>query len=436
MPKRAPRWRRISIAEAAVIAVFVLFLGVLVAYVVRRSDAPSVTIYSSQAYRVPGGARDKQSADMERAARLALREAGDKAGGFTIAYVPLDTSNRAGESNAETIGDNARRAADDSETAVYIGDFTSGASVVSIPILSKARVPQISPTSSRVGLTVTDPAGDANEPDVYYPNGYRNFVRVIPNDHVQAAALVALMQRDGCQRVALIHDGSDYGEGLVNDETLLDRPLRVFRQSVRPNAAPPTYERLARTARKRGADCFQYAGASNPNTLAIFQAFARALPEARLYATDGVRESTFIGAGADAGEFGKPAACVRVSLMVPPRDLTTYPDYLRRYRAAYPDVQDPDPAAIYAYEAMKLALSAIDAAASGERAKILDRLRATRDRSSQLGSYSIDGKGDTTLLDYDVSRIRDCRAASPKRAVSSAQLGRAVGKLRRRAQFP
>ena len=48
---------------------------------------------------------------------------------------------------------NAHAAADDNSTIGYVGEFNSGASAISIPVLNRAGIPQISPTSTAVGLT-------------------------------------------------------------------------------------------------------------------------------------------------------------------------------------------------------------------------------------------------------------------------------------------
>jgi len=410
-----------------VIAVFVIFCAVLVWFIFQRSGSPTRTIYSSLPKHEAGGGLDKQSADMELAIRLALKEADGSAGDFEVKYKPLNASDEDGEILPETIRRNANIAADDSEAAVYIGDRTSSASIASIPILSEAQLPQISPASTRVGLTVADPTADANEPGGHYHNGYRNFVRVIPHDNIQAAALVTLMQRDGCKRVAMINDGGDYSTGLSSTMSLFRQPTRVFRQAVRPNAAAPIYERLAQRARDERADCFQYSGGNNPNTQAIFRAFADALPDARLYASDGVSETSF-----EAGTSGA-SGCIDASLMVPPRDITRYPDFLGAFTKAYPAVKPPDPYAIYAYEAMRLALDAIEDSPDGSRTKILDALRRTTNRPSPLGTYSVDDNGDTTLVDYDVSRISGCRPGAPRRAVSRPRLERALRALSKRS---
>lgn len=390
---------------------------------------PPLTIYSSLPRQDAVGAEEKQTADMEKSMRLALEEVGGKAGGRTIRYVPLDATNPAGQPTR--VEHNARRAAADEHTAVYIGDRTSSASAVSIPILSAAEIPQISPASTRVGLTVKDPTGDTNEPEKYYPTHFRNFVRIIPHDVVQAAALVARMREDGCQRLAMTDDGSDYAVGLSNDMRLLRRPRRVFSESIRPNAAPFVYSELAGRAGKLRADCFVYIGNNNPNTFEVFQAFASKLPTARLYGTDALTELSFRDR---VGGTGLPPYAGRVRLMVPPRDLARYDMFLRAFAQRYPRADPPGPYAIYAYEAMRLALDAIAKAGPATR-DIRDELFATADReASVLGTYSIDDNGDTTLIDYDVAGLHDGRLGRPVRAISTIRLRQAVRVLQRRAE--
>ena len=56
---------------------------------------------------------------------------------------------------------------------------------------------------------------------------------------------------------------------------------------------------------------------------------------------------------------------------------------------------------------MRLALDAIERSGTGEKADILAALFDTTDRSSVLGTYSIDENGDTTLTDYGVYTVDD-----------------------------
>src|SRR3954470_13717902 len=94
----------------------------------------------------------------------------------------------------------------DAKSIGYIGELNSGGSAVSIPILNQAGMPQISPANTYVGLTTNEPGSASGEPDKYYPTGKRTYMRIVPRDTVQAAALLARMKSDGCKKVALAND--------------------------------------------------------------------------------------------------------------------------------------------------------------------------------------------------------------------------------------
>ncbi len=164
-------------AIALASGVALVIVGLLI--VLLWPDGPDVRIYSSLPEREqqqPIGAAgigsgddrgvvtNERTTDMENAMRLALEQAGGKAGDLDVTYEPLDDSDVIGESPAAVVQANARRAADDDSTAVYICDFTSDATQESIPILSRARIPQISVSSTRVGLTKQDLRGDVTSP--------------------------------------------------------------------------------------------------------------------------------------------------------------------------------------------------------------------------------------------------------------------------------
>ena len=81
-------------------------------------------------------------------------------------------------------------------------------------------------------------------------------------------------------------------------------------------------------------------------------------------------------------------------------------EFFKQFTEKY-GVDNPDPYAIYGYEAMSLALDAIERSGTGEKADIKKALFETKDRASVLGTYSIDENGDTTLTDYGVYSIKD-----------------------------
>src|SRR5215217_8356060 len=146
------------------------------------------------------------------------QQAGGRVGDYEIKYTSLDDSTaQAGAWTPEATSANARKAAQDDSTIAYLGEFNSGASAVSIPILNETGVPQNGLTNTAVGLT-TDAAGsEPGEPDKYYPTGERNYVRIVPKDDIQGAALVTMMKQDGCSKVIMTNDKDVFGAGLARN---------------------------------------------------------------------------------------------------------------------------------------------------------------------------------------------------------------------------
>ena len=107
---------------------------------------------------------------------------------------------------------NARLASQDPTTIGYIGEFNSGASAISIPLLNRAGIAQISSGSTAVGLTSAGTGAAPGSPQKYYPLGTRTFARVVPNDAVQAIALVHVQQTLGCHSTFVLDDGEVDGE--------------------------------------------------------------------------------------------------------------------------------------------------------------------------------------------------------------------------------
>ena len=242
------------------------------------ATAKSVTIYSS--YPLQGAGRAQSEAAVN-GAKLALEQAGGKAGDITVKYDPLDDATaQAANWTPEQTSANARKAAQDKSTAVYLGEFNSGASAVSIPILNEAGIAQISPSNTAVGLTTNEPGATPGEPDKYYPTGKRTFARIVPKDTIQGAALATLMKEDGCTKVQLLNDKEVYGAGLANniEASAKAQGLTITsNEAIDKNAA--NYRSLAQKAKAAGADCMVFAGITANNAAQVFKDFAAALPD-------------------------------------------------------------------------------------------------------------------------------------------------------------
>jgi branched-chain amino acid transport system substrate-binding protein len=104
------------------------------------SGSNVVDVYSSLPMQ---GASSAQTIPLVNGIKLALAEANNKAGQFTVNYIEEDDSTAAaGKWDPTQTAADARKAATDPKAVYYIGEFNSGASEVSIPILNQGGVPR------------------------------------------------------------------------------------------------------------------------------------------------------------------------------------------------------------------------------------------------------------------------------------------------------
>jgi branched-chain amino acid transport system substrate-binding protein len=370
--------------------------------------AKQLTIYSS--LPMQGGARVQAEAAV-KGAKLALEQAGGKAGKFPISFKPLDdsTAQAAGWEPNATSG-NARKAATDKSAIGYIGEFNSGATAVSLPILNEAGIAQVSPGNTAVGITSDDPGAGPGEPDKYYPTGKRTYARVLPKDTYQGAALASLAKEQKCASAYILNDKEVYGAGLARNVELSAKKIGLQikgDEGIDKNAA--NYRSLAQKISGTGAQCFIYAGITANNAVQIFKDIAAALPTAPLLGPEGVGESGFF----DPKDGGLPPdVAKRVLITIPGVAPEEYPpagkQFLKDYGAKYGE-KSPDRYAVYGYESMSLLLEAIKRAGDngGDRAAVADQLLATKNRKGVFGTYSLDSNGDITLTPYGIYKIKD-----------------------------
>ena len=344
--------------------------------------------------------------------RLALANARGAVGHYRIVLHALDdatVSSRGWNPGQTTI--NARAAIKNPSTIGYIGDLNSGATAVAIPLLNRADVPQISPTSTAVGLTRGGLQAAPGEPLKYYPTEKRTFVRVIPSDRIQSAVQVELQREADCDRIVVLDDGEvDGTDAAVSfDYAAQQAGLKVVSTiQYDPNAT--SYASLAKGIAKKHPSCVMISALPQSHPVALTEAVARAVPEADLFATAGLAEPSYV----DPAHGGIPVALdPRVTItagMLAPQD---YPPAGRRFLRAYGSLYGNSPtAAIFGYAAMSLLLDAIHAAIAQDqhhvtRSSVRAQLFETRDRRSALGTYSIDHRGDTTLDRFGVYHLVD-----------------------------
>jgi branched-chain amino acid transport system substrate-binding protein len=372
------------------------------------SAGNTLDVYSSLPLQ---GAQRLQTTAMVDGIRLALKQRNNKAGDYTIKYTSLDDSTaQAGTWTPEATSANARKVAQDDKSIAYIGEFNSGASAISIPILNEVPIAQVSPANTAVGLTSDEPGADEGEPEKYYPTGKRHYLRVVPKDTIQGAALATIMKEDGCTKVAILNDKEVYGAGLAKnvEQSAKEQGMEVTgNEGIDPKA--PNYRSQAASIKGDGADCFVFSGVTPNNAVQLYKDVSAAIPSAKLYGPDGVSNPEFY----DPKEGGVPAdVASKVKITVatlspeeyPPEGRKFFEDFKKEY-----GVDNPDVYSIYGYEAMSLVLDACEKLGPdcSDREKMIEALFNTKGRKSVLGTYDIDENGDTTLTDYGVYTVKN-----------------------------
>lgn len=247
----------------------------------------------------------EQARQIEGAISLALET--QRPATSKLEYIRLDNSDpETGNWSPDKELANAEMAARDPNVIAYIGPYTSGAAMLSIPITNKAGLLQVSPSATWPGLTQ---AGyNPGEPDIYYQAGRRNFLSLMPSDSLQGQVAAWWARILGWRNVAVLEDGSTYSTGIVQAfiDPITGAPGKVY--TVNPLDLSTLPAKLA------GADGLFYAPSSVQNAVLVARALAPlALP---VIATDVALDPQFLeGAGADA------AGWRVISNSVPPSEL-------------------------------------------------------------------------------------------------------------------
>jgi branched-chain amino acid transport system substrate-binding protein len=389
-----------AVAAAVVVAGSVGTVASSSAKVAKAAGGSTVDFYSS----LPTvGSSSAQTIPAQNGIKLALKQAGYKAGSYTIKYTPLDdaTASAGQWTPAQTSAD-ARKAEQDPNAVYYMGEFNSGASEVSMPILNKAGIAQDSPANTYVGLTASLKGVTAKgEPGIYYPTGKRTYTRIVPLDTIQGAADLDALKSAGCTKLAIFDDTQAYGAGLeavLKDEASM-YGMKVV--SVQDNAQVQSdYSSVAQQFASAGAQCVEVsATTASVGGTALVSAIHSALPKATVLGPDGMCTAAWVT--------DENVLCTVATL-----DMKAYPGgkaFLAAYKKAY-GVASPDPYSIYGYESAELginALKTVKAGLSGAalRAAVVKALFSGKAQNSVLGKFSITKTGDTNLTSYGLYKL-------------------------------
>jgi branched-chain amino acid transport system substrate-binding protein len=383
-----PSWARRLIA--AVLAALTVVLAGCASAGSGVEPGERVDVYVSMPLHGPTAANGRDVVD---GARLALADAGGKAGALLVRATYLDDTSGTGPGaqwSPAAAAANARQASEDSAAIAYIGDFDSGATRFSLPITNEAHILQVSPASSAVDLVQPYLGAGDQIPDEVQPTGERTFGRVIPSDEAQADAGSTWVKRLDISTVRLVGDSSSFAtvmESAFGEQTR-GAGIKIQRAKLTPPRLLCGLSGLQRGSPSRLLG--YYAGAEIPDGQQL-RCVTTGLAGARLMATDALLNP----AGLDALT---PFHALLTSAAQDPSQLPASGQrFLRAFRKRYD--REPGRYAAYGYEAMAVVLDSIERAgdSGNDRDAVIDAFLDTTDRRSILGTYSIDDVGNTTL---------------------------------------
>jgi branched-chain amino acid transport system substrate-binding protein len=340
-----------------------------------------------------------QTEQINAAIRYQLGQQDWKAGDYNIGLqVCDDATAQAGKWDSGKCSSNANAYAANEKVIGVIGTFNSGCAAIEIPVLNQAAdgaIPMVSPANTWPCLTVNLPGGcDATEPDKYYPSGERNYIRVVPSDDYQGAAVAEFMQAQGVKSVYILNDKEAYGLGVATTTRKAAESLGIKIAGFEawdPKAS--SYTSQFQKVKASGADAVFLGGLIDENGAQVIKDKVAVLGandgDVGLYAPDGFTTQATID------EAGTAAAGMFMSIAGVP---------IKSFKGAALDFIDGlqngplqgkaiDPYAIYGGQAAEVMLDAIEAS-DGTRADVITKLFQTKVTDGLLGSFTINENGD------------------------------------------
>jgi len=193
--------------------------------VLSSCSSSSSDLFIASDLPLQGGSAD-QSKSTNNAIKLLLKQAGNKAGEFSVGFREYDNSTAAkGSWDDAQCAKNAQAHVAAKDEVAVMGTYNSGCAKIIVPVLNQdpdGPMVMVSNANTNPGLTK---AWDAGEPEKYYPTGARNYYRVVTTDDNQGNAAAEFAQSIGVKRVYVLNDRQTYGIGVARSFTSAAKAL-------------------------------------------------------------------------------------------------------------------------------------------------------------------------------------------------------------------
>lgn len=356
------------------------------------------------------GASEQIGGDSVESVRFALELYGNAAGGFALEYEALDDGIAAnnGSWDATKEAENATMVVNDQDAMVYIATYNSGAAAVAIPIMNSADpgpMAMISPANTAVGLTKEYEFVNEGEPELYYPEGKRNYMRVVPADDIQGAAAANFAFNSlGAESAYVLHDNQIYGKGVA---TVFQRTFEELGgeilgfEAFDPDA--PDYQAVMTSIADAAPDIIYLGAIVNLNASKLLQDMRSLMPadQVAFMGPDGLINQAFIEGAGEAAE----GAYITFGGLPPTALQGAGAEWYEQMKSRLN--REPDAYSVYAFEAAVVTIQGIDKAQVKERVPILDAMFSTEGFRGLLGTWSFLETGDTNSTTISLNVVQD-----------------------------
>jgi branched-chain amino acid transport system substrate-binding protein len=336
------------------------------------------------------------------AIKLVLRQRKFRAGELSIGYQSCNDSVGNEPYDPGLCERNAKAYAIAKDVLGVIGPWNSACTAAQLPILSrKAAGPlaMVNPANTYTGLTLKS-VDQRGTPGIYYPDGLRNYVRVVPPDNQEGRAVALLASQVGAKSVVSVSAPGAYGQGVSRPFIAEARRLGI-RAADFPWVSETTFAPLARRVASRKPHLVYLAGLPSLNGRRLLEDLRAQLGSDVVIVGS---SAWFTVPPAKLGPSGDKLVVASVGVpseKLPPAGKA----FLRAFgRPAFDARQGYGaPEAAQATEVLLDAIGRSD----GSRASVVDEVFKSKVRNGILGSFTFDRNGDMDPVAVGFFRLED-----------------------------